>query len=90
MVTAAETRIEEALTRQAFREFLRTHHPDLGGDPIAFQAGLELFGRGARRASRPPNARLVVTVHHRRRGLGVFLDWFELRRERRRRPSRVH
>ena len=29
--------------RSAFRAFVRDHHPDRGGDPEAFAAGLELF-----------------------------------------------
>ncbi len=33
--------------RAAFRAFVREHHPDRGGDPAAFAAGLARFGRGA-------------------------------------------
>jgi len=33
--------------RAAFRAFVRDHHPDRGGDPAAFAAGLARFGRGA-------------------------------------------
>lgn len=29
--------------RAAFREFVRTHHPDRGGDPEVFMAGLARF-----------------------------------------------
>ena len=36
--------------RSAFRAFVRDHHPDRGGDPEAFAAGLELF-----RAASPGN-----------------------------------
>jgi hypothetical protein len=31
--------------RAAFRAFVREHHPDRGGDPAAFVAGLARFGR---------------------------------------------
>jgi hypothetical protein len=31
----------------AFRAFVREHHPDRGGDPEVFAAGLARFGRGA-------------------------------------------
>ena len=32
--------------RSAFRAFVRVHHPDRGGDPGAFVAGLRRFGTG--------------------------------------------
>lgn len=32
--------------RAAFRAFVRDHHPDRGGDPDVFVAGLARFGRG--------------------------------------------
>jgi hypothetical protein len=32
--------------RSAFRAFVREHHPDRGGDPGAFVAGLRRFGTG--------------------------------------------
>jgi hypothetical protein len=38
-VTASPTPEE----RGAFREFVRTHHPDRGGDPEVFAAGLARF-----------------------------------------------
>jgi hypothetical protein len=34
--------------RSAFRAFVREHHPDRGGDPEVFVAGLARFGTGAR------------------------------------------
>lgn len=36
-----------AAERAARREFIRSAHPDRGGDPDAFIAGLESFGRPA-------------------------------------------
>jgi hypothetical protein len=38
---------DPAAERAAFREFVRAHHPDRGGDPDTFAAGLARFGRGA-------------------------------------------
>jgi hypothetical protein len=35
-----------AAERAAFRAFVREHHPDRGGDPVAFAEGLARFGRG--------------------------------------------
>jgi hypothetical protein len=37
---------EQAGEQAAFRAFVREHHPDRGGDPAAFAAGLARFGRG--------------------------------------------
>jgi hypothetical protein len=36
---------DEQSWRQARREFIRTHHPDRGGDPAAFAAGLAAYDR---------------------------------------------
>lgn len=33
--------------RSAFRAFVRAHHPDRGGDPDVFVAGLARFGTSA-------------------------------------------
>ena len=42
---------ETAAERAAFRAFVKANHPDRGGDPDAFAAGLARFGRGP--AGRP-------------------------------------
>lgn len=39
--------------RAEFRSFVRTHHPDRGGDPDAFVAGLAHFRELARTGPRP-------------------------------------
>jgi hypothetical protein len=39
--------------RAAFRAFVREHHPDRGGDPDVFVAGLARFEVGARPAASP-------------------------------------
>jgi hypothetical protein len=41
--------------RAAFRAFVREHHPDRGGDPDVFVAGLARFGTGARPSALPPD-----------------------------------
>lgn len=43
--------------RAAERAFVRAHHPDVGGDPAAFAAGL-----AALRADRTPGPAPAVTV----------------------------
>ena len=48
---------DEQSWQQARREFIRTHHPDRGGDPDAFAAGLAAHDQ--RLPSAPP-ARIVV------------------------------
>lgn len=40
--------------RSAFRAFVREHHPDRGGDPAVFVAGLARFGTAAPRPTRLP------------------------------------
>ena len=39
--------------RAAYRSFVRTHHPDRGGDPAVFVAGLAHFRELARSGPRP-------------------------------------
>jgi hypothetical protein len=81
--------------RQAFVEFVRANHPDVGGDPAVFQAGLVAFQTGRTPLSRscaggPGRPAGSVEVHRRRRGPGVLLDWLGTVRRRRGRRPRVH
>ena len=48
---------DEQSRRRARREFIRTHHPDRGGDPAAFAAGLAAYDR---RSPGEPAARIVI------------------------------
>ena len=52
---------DEQSWRQARREFIRTHHPDRGGDPAAFAAGLAAYDR---RSSGEPAPRVVIVAGH--------------------------
>jgi hypothetical protein len=45
----------DAEQRAAFRAFVREHHPDRGGDPEVFVAGLARFGSGP--GATPPDER---------------------------------
>jgi hypothetical protein len=62
---------------EAFRRFALTHHPDRGGDPKTFQAGLaayrRLAGAGAHPAARlrPGESAGHDVVFHRRSRPGV-------------------
>jgi hypothetical protein len=55
---AAEAVQYDEQRRRDRREFIRTHHPDLGGDPAAFMAGLAAFDEPA--APRP--VRVVIVA----------------------------
>jgi hypothetical protein len=50
---------DEQSRRRARREFIRTHHPDRGGDPEAFAAGLAALDRLPHPG---PAARIVVVA----------------------------
>ncbi|HLI37305.1 MAG TPA: hypothetical protein VKV80_08180 [Streptosporangiaceae bacterium] len=90
--------------RQAFRAFVRASHPDVGGDPAAFAAGLAAFGRGAAPArwpsvrcspagqspaGRDPRFDAPVIFVHRPRGLAGAWVWARRRHAARHRPPRV-
>ncbi len=75
--------------RRARRAFIAAAHPDRGGDPEHFRAGLDRFDRllggRERRAEDTPR----VFVHHRSRGLRGLLARLAERRRRRKAPPRV-
>jgi hypothetical protein len=48
---------------EAFRRFALRHHPDRGGSPETFQAGVDAYRRLSGRRRAPAN----VTFHRRRR-----------------------
>ncbi|MET9019374.1 hypothetical protein ABZV93_05290 [Actinopolymorpha sp. NPDC004070] len=71
--------------RSAFRAWVRTHHPDVGGDHAEFVAGLERIRAGRRLPSaRTPspgagaNAARVddVSTFRRRGGLWLLIRWW--------------
>lgn len=83
---------DAASARAAFRAFVRAHHPDVGGDPDVFAAGLAEFR--AARASRPeqrPRDRYdaPVVVVHRSRGPRAVLRRIHRWRARRIRRARL-
>ena len=53
---------DEQSRRRARREFIRTHHPDRGGDPGAFAAGLAAYDR---LPDPGPATRIVVVADQR-------------------------
>ncbi len=48
---------------EAFRRFALRHHPDRGGDPVRFQAGVDAYRRLT--GSRPPAPTANVVFHRR-------------------------
>ena len=73
--------------RAAFRRFARLHHPDRGGDPETFQAGLDAYQRLV--GSRSPSAGAEVVFHRRPQGLSALRAGWKAHRGRRRRRARV-
>lgn len=57
--------------RAAFRRFAAAHHPDRGGDPDRFRAGVDAYRRltGTTTVPNPSTATADVVFHRRRRGL---------------------
>ncbi|MFD2473293.1 hypothetical protein [Amycolatopsis silviterrae] len=85
-----ERRAWSEADKAAYRRLVRTHHPDVGGDPAEFAARLEEFRRGPR----TENAAETETASHgesivfvrRSRGLPRLLDALTARRRRKRNP----
>jgi len=82
-----------AADRVAYRQFVRTHHPDIGGDPAIFIAGVQRFHTTGRTESSahsgnadPYGGPLFFVA--RPQGFRAFLQAM-LRRRRRQRRRRV-
>jgi hypothetical protein len=71
--------------RQAFRAWVRLHHPDVDGDPEEFIAGLSRWRTAVAGARCSEGVR--VSVFRSRGGLWLAARWW--RRHRRRRVRRV-
>ncbi len=62
---------DAAARRAEARRFIRENHPDRGGDPAVFMAGLR-----ARRPERPPRTGCAdVSGYHRRTGFEIIAYW---------------
>ncbi|WP_245975559.1 hypothetical protein [Amycolatopsis palatopharyngis] len=89
-----EPEAAERAARARFRAFVREHHPDVGGDPQEFLAGLDRFRRT--RDQTPPEAgtdepghdRFDAPVYFAAREPGM-VGRVKRWRQRRRRPPRV-
>lgn len=69
------------------RAFIRDHHPDRGGDPDAFIAGLRSLGQERSRGSEPPPR---ITFVRRRPWLARKATAVVRRLRHEPRPPRVH
>ncbi len=80
--------MDEHERRSAFRRFVRSHHPDVGGDPASFAAGVAFYRSDAISCDDP---RLTADVVFRRTRHGpmAVVDRLVRRYEQRRRPPRV-
>ncbi|MEV6898515.1 hypothetical protein [Amycolatopsis sp. NPDC051372] len=58
-----------AAEKAAYREFVRTHHPDAGGDAEAFREGLARFHQVDKALGKPARQAESVIFVVRRRGL---------------------
>ncbi|MQA10075.1 MAG: hypothetical protein GEU98_16270 [Pseudonocardiaceae bacterium] len=79
--------------RAAFRAFVRMHHPDVGGDPEVFIAGVNRFNRGENpfAAQQPPKDRYdaPIEVVRRPQGFGWITHYLRRLRDRHLGPPRV-
>ncbi len=80
--------MDERERRSAFREFVRSHHPDVGGDPASFAAGLACY-RAETIPYDDPRLTADVVFRRTRRGPMAVLDRMARRWAQRRRPPRV-
>lgn len=84
--------------KAAFRRWARENHPDVGGDPEVFAAGLQAAREGhfselsADSASADPDHETHTNVYVQRsvRGVARVIVAAQKWNERRRRPPRVH
>ncbi len=72
---------EDPAARRAVREFARRHHPDAGGDPAVFTAGIERL-RGSVVTRRPGDFDGPVFFIRRPAGLITRLRRWQARRNR--------
>jgi hypothetical protein len=73
--------------KAAFRRWARENHPDVGGDPEVFAAGLQAAREG--RFNEPTESRTTVYVHRSIHGLARVIVAAQKWNSRRQRPPRV-
>lgn len=82
--------------RSAFRAFVREHHPDRGGDPEVFAAGLARFASCEQPPPEPPPrpapepVELSTLPFPVRVGIAIIRTWHHHRRSQRADPPGEH
>jgi hypothetical protein len=66
---------QAARDRREFRAWVRDNHPDRGGDPDSFMAGLAAWRRHHTPAAKAAAARAEVTVFRTQHGLWRLRRW---------------
>lgn len=82
--------MDDPQLRREFRRFVLAHHPDRGGDPDTFRAGLTRYRSAAAIAEDDPRLRAPVVFQRNRRGPAAVIDRVRRARAARHRPPRVH
>ncbi|SDF85457.1 hypothetical protein [Klenkia brasiliensis] len=75
---------DDRARRAAERAFVRAHHPDVGGDPQVFAAGLAALRAGRHPRPAEVTAEVTVVATRRLRAARVLHRWRRARRDARR------
>lgn len=81
--------VDDAERRAEWRRFVRDHHPDRGGDPEVFAAGVRAYREGRRPTTAAFQTEQYLTMHRSPRGLGHVTRWARRRWDGWTRPPRV-
>jgi curved DNA-binding protein CbpA len=81
--------LDDEARRREWREFVREHHPDRGGDPEVFAAGVRAYREGRRPMQAATHAEQYLTTHRSPRGFGHVTHWVRRRWDGWTRPPRV-
>lgn len=84
-----ENTSDDAARRREWREFVRQHHPDRGGDPEVFAAGVRAYREGRHPLAAARDVQQYLTTHRSPRGLGHLTRWARRRWDGWTRPPRV-
>jgi hypothetical protein len=80
---------EDEVRRREWREFVREHHPDRGGDAEVFAAGVRAYREGRRPFAAARDVEQYLTTHRSPHGLGHLTRWARRRWDGWTRPPRV-
>ncbi|OHV57381.1 hypothetical protein CcI156_07395 [Frankia sp. CcI156] len=72
---SSRRQLDAARRRAEIRAFIRTHHPDRGGDPQAFAAGLRALRSTPDGPDGPGVPGVRLTTHHRPNAADILFAW---------------